>query len=171
MFLIIACAFLLGVIGFQNWVYPQLRSLTISDGLYQEVPTYWLLDASYVVLGLALAWAAAPISVLSFSLATIAAILLLTTAASNTLSTWVDKVTNGQHNVIHTDATVFMFIAMLAFQAVNDSGWLWVLSGAGIVVPALTYLESKRLNWPAGPNAEKAAVFLLCVWLAVWSQT
>lgn len=172
MFLTIACLLLLSVIGLQNWLYPQLRALTVSDGLYQEVPNYWALDASYVVLSVALSFTAYQThSFIAFALALFASAAFMVTAISNTFATWVDKETGGIHNKIHTDATIGMFVAALALQAVENHTWLWWLSGAALILPALTYVESKRFGWPAGPNAEKAAVFMLCAWLIAWSQS
>jgi hypothetical protein len=169
MFLTLAALLLLAVIAFQNYKYPQLRELTVSDGLYSSVPDHWMLDAVYVVLATTLALAFSGLG-LAAILAYFAGGALLVTGASNTFSVWVDKVTNGLHNKIHSYLSIGMFLSMLGVQAVSDHGWLWYLSGAGIVVPGIVYAVSKPLKIAAFPAAEKAAIFFLCVWLIAWSN-
>jgi hypothetical protein len=173
MFLIIASLLLLAVIAYQNYSTPQLRQLTISDGLYQEVPTFWMLDGAYVVLATALVMAFKGHG-LAEVLAWAAAGSLMITAISNTFSVWVDKVTKGLHNKIHTYFSLGMFVSMLGVQAVSDSGKFWWLSAAGLAAPILVagmLTVWKKLGVVAGPAAEKTAVLFLCVWLIVWSLT
>ncbi len=138
LFLALAALLLLAVIAVQNYANPALRQETISDGLYSTVPDHWLLDGAYVVLATALA--------LNFTghnlaqvLALVTCLSLMVTAASNTFSVWVDKVTNGLHDKIHTMFTIVMFLAVLALEATQNHGWLWWLSAAGIALPGVVY--------------------------------
>lgn len=162
--LIAASLTLLAVIAWQNYRYPQLRQLTISDGLYSIVPDHWLLDGAYVFLAIALYLR------LPCLLTAGAGIALLVTAVSNTFAAWIDVLTNGVHNKIHTVATVVMFLLVLTLEAVQDHGWMWGLSLAGVALPALSIglLRFQKAIAP-GPFAEKLAVLLLCSWLIVWA--
>jgi hypothetical protein len=165
MFLAIAALLLLAVIALQNYQYPALRQATISDGLYSTVPDHWLLDGAYVVLATALALAFKGKG-LAELLAYVASAALLVTAASNTFSVWVDKVTNGLHNKIHTWFTVLLMLSVWALETTQHNGWKWAL--AGTVIPgaiAGLFTVFKKLGVVPGPAAEKAAVLAMCSWL------
>jgi hypothetical protein len=171
MFLALASLLLLAVIAYQNYAYPPLRNLTISDGLYTEVPTFWALDAAYVVLATALYLAFKDVSLGSQVLSGLAGAALMVTAISNSASKLVDRVTGGLHNKIHTDATIVMFLSVLLLEGINNHGWLTWLTVGSVVVPAcvglvMTELKTKLLG---GPVAEKLAVLGLCSWLIAWS--
>ncbi len=162
MFLALAALLLLAVIAYQNYLYPQLRQLTISDGLYSDVPNHWMLDGSYVILAtaLVLAFKGKGISEL---LAYFAGGCLMITAFSNTFSVWVDKVTGGLHDKIHTWATIAMLLTMLVLEG-HISGWKWV--AANTMIPAVVGLAAKLSKKVVpGPAAEKAGVAVLCSWL------
>lgn len=162
--LAIAATILLAVIVFQNLDYPQLRNLTISDGLYPTVPTFWALDAAYLLLAVALCYT------FQHPLAYSASLALIVTAISNSASVWVDKVTKGKHNEIHTWATIVMFVLVLALEFYKDTGWRWYLTIAGIVLPGVVAaaLDEAKSKILPGPAAEKTAVLLLCAWLMTW---
>lgn len=173
MFLICASVLLLVVIAVQNYLYPPLRQETISDGLYG--PYHWWLDGAYVMLSIALGCAFYGKG-LGEVFASIAALSLMVTAVSNTFSTWVDRVTGGLHSKIHTIFTGVMFLSMLGLQAVENRGSMWILSVAGLAVPAILYIMASNnkahgiVDIAPGPAAEKTAVAFLCAWLIVWSM-
>jgi len=164
MFLALAALLLLAVIAYQNYLYPQLRQLTISDGLYSDVPNHWLLDGAYVVLATALVRAFENHG-FSELLAWFASVCLMITAISNTFSTIVDKLTNGLHNKIHTWATIAMLLTMLGLEGLT-SGWKWVAFNVAVpaaVAGVLTVF--KKIGIVPGPAAEKAGITALCAWM------
>jgi hypothetical protein len=172
MFLFVACLLLLGVIALQDYKYPQLRGATISDGLYNLVPDHWMLDAAFVAIAAALAYTACDTAALPKALAWFASGTFMLVAASNTFSVWVDKVTGGLHNKIHTYATIAVFAAVLSLEGTQDKNnhFLVGLSAAGVLLPVASYIALKKSKLLPGPFAEKLAVTLMCAWLSVWSM-
>lgn len=157
MILSVAALLLVAVIAYQNWKTPQLRTLTISDGLYQDAPNYWMLDIAYVGMAFAMSYHFQNI------LAYAASAAFVVTGIADTLSKWVDTVTGGLHSKIHDFGTAAVFLLALTLEAVsNHTLGMWILSIASVALPALAY---KLLPKYPGPFAEKIAVFLLCVWL------
>ena len=168
-FLAASALLLLLVITVQNILYPPLREETISDGLYG--PYHWFLDGAYVILATALAYTFYGTG-WSEVLAITAGASLMVTAVTNTFSTWVDKMIHGLHAKLHTYFTGIMFLSMLGLQAVQNHGWLWWISAAGLALPAIVaafFTGFKKLGILPGPAAEKAAVFMLCTWLILHS--
>lgn len=167
MFLTIAAMFLLVTIATQDYFYEPLREETISGGLYQTVPTFWLLDLAYAVLAVALILAF-PYGSLSYILACIASFSLIVTAVSNTLSVWVDKVTGGKHNQIHTWFTVLLFLSLLSLQVVIGD-WVWTVLTVLAPAIAVGVLKLVKSTILPGPVAEKTAVLVICCWLILSS--
>jgi hypothetical protein len=171
MLLIIAALTLLAVIAYQNWATPALRNETISDGLYPDVSSHWLLVAAYALLATALVNAFIDVSHAAMVLSIISAVALAITAFTNSFPTWVDKVTGGLHAKIHTLATIAMFLAMLTLEGVVDSGWLIWVSVASVWVPLVVggVMSLAKSKLAPGPVAEKLAVLCLCSWMITWS--
>jgi len=170
MLLTIACVALLIAITLQNIMYAPLRNKTISDGLYQEVPTFWTLDLTYAFLCIALVitfWGQDDWSRL---LSWAAAASLAITAFSNTCSVWVDRITDGLHNKIHTSATIAMFLSVIGLELSLDHGWYLWLTAAGLGLPMALYAALTKFKTALlpGPATEKLAVGLLCSWLIAW---
>jgi hypothetical protein len=170
MLLLTAALFLMIAIIIQNIMYPPLREDTISDGLYQEVPTYWTLDLTYAFLCIALVLAFWDQGDWARLLSCVTAASLAITAFSNTCSVWIDKVTHGLHNKIHTSATIAMFLSVIALETELDHGWFWWLTAAGVGLPIALYAVLAKLKTKLlpGPAAEKLAVALLCGWMIAW---
>lgn len=171
-FLALACAALLGTIAAQDYLYKPLRNETISAGL--SGPYHWYLDASYVPLAAALciAFRGHPWMTL---FAVIAAVALILVAVTNTFSTFVDKLTKGQHSLWHSRFTIVVFVAALLLQIAGDSDWRWILTALNVIIPGACYLyfhlESTDIDGvviQASPAAEKLYVTGLCIWLIAW---
>jgi hypothetical protein len=169
MFLTLAALLLLLVIIAQNVLYPPLRQETVSDGLYG--PYHWFLDGAYVVLATALIFAFEGKGI-GETLSLVASGALMVTAITNTFSTWVDKIKVGLHTKLHSWFSVGMFVSMLGLEYTQNHSWLWYLSGAGLVLPIVTFglCQIKSLKVAAGPAAEKVAILFLCLWMIAWSN-
>jgi hypothetical protein len=159
------------VIAWQDFIVPALRNNTISAGLYQKMADWRVLDLSYVALSTALALAFAGTGFLSTALAVIAALSLLIVGASNSFYSWFDQ-RFGDHSVVHSSATIAVFISAFALQLVNDHGWLWLVSGLTALFPLAAYLfftyrptVVKAVMIAPSPAAEKLFVTWLCIWL------
>jgi hypothetical protein len=169
--LALACVALLGVMAAQEYLYKPLRDETISSGL--TGPYHWWLDASYVLLALALVGAFSTSEALPLAL--ISAVALIMTGATNTFGAWIDKHV-ADHSELHSAFTIIVFASALVLQMVNDDGFAWWLTVASIVLPAIAYLyfhfhptTVKGVLIQASPAAEKIYVLMLCVWLISWS--
>lgn len=171
--LILSCIALLLTIAAQDFWYAPLRNETVSSGL--TGPYHVLLDASYVPLSAVLCfyftghpW--------SMFFAIVAAVSLLVVAASNTAWRWFDALTDGAHSVVHSTATLVVFVSALMLQVVNDHGPFWWLSVANVLVPGACYgyfhyktTVIKGVTIAASPAAEKLYITGLCAWLIVWA--
>lgn len=167
LFLAGAALLLLAVIAVQDYLNPPLRNETISEGL--SGPYHWYLDGAYIVLATALCYTFAGHG-LSGVFAIAASIALMTTAVTKTFSTWVNKFANSSK--LHSLFTIVMFVLMLALEGTQDHKWMWVLTGAGVVLPAAVSAFTKWFaarGVSALPIAEKMAVTLMCTWMVVWS--
>lgn len=172
-FLAIASLALLGMIGAQNYLVPSLRQETISSGL--TGPLHWWLDLSYLLLAVALVLGTAGHPLMQ-ALATIAAVALVLTAATNTFGAFVDKITGGKHSLWHSRFTIAVFVSALLLQVAGDHGRLWVLTVLNVAIPAAIYVYFRYrettiegTSIAASPAAEKAFVSGLCLWLVVWA--
>lgn len=159
------------IIAWQDYLVPALRNNTISAGLYQKMADWRLLDLSYVALSASLVSAFIHVGFWSASLAVIAGLSLLIVGASNSFSTWFDR-KFGDHSVVHSSATIAVFVSAFALQLVNDHGWLWLVSGLTAAFPLAAYLfftyrptVIKGIQIAPSPAAEKLFVAWLCIWL------
>lgn len=172
-FLALACLALLGVIAAQDYLYAPLRNETISAGL--TGPYHWWLDASYLVLAVALVGsftARPPMEVF----AALSAVFLVAVGATNTLWRTFDAITDGKHALWHSRFTIAVFASALLLQVAGDEGWRWGLTALNVLVPAGIYgwfhyraTLIEGVSVAASPAAEKAFVLGLCVWLIVWT--
>lgn len=160
--LAIASVALCGVIAAQDYLWPPLRQETISTGL--TGPYHWWLDASYLLLAIALAGAFREFKI-SEAIAIAAGVSLILTAATNTFSGLVDKLTNGQHSLWHSRFTTAVFVSALALEvSANHGAALWSITAANCAAPAVMYALSGRSDY-----TEKVGVLLICVWLIAWA--
>lgn len=159
------------VIAWQDFLVPALRNNTISAGLYQKMADWRLLDLSYCALSISLVVAFRHAGFWSVALSNVAAGALLVVGASNSFSTWFDR-EFGDHSVVHSSATIAVFISAFALQLVNDHGWLWFVSGLTALFPLAAYLfftyrptVIQGVQIAPSPAAEKLFVSWLCLWL------
>lgn len=172
-FLALSCLALLAMIGVQDYLVPALRNETISSGL--RGPLHWWLDGTYLVLAVALCASFIGKPIMQ-ALADIAALALILTAATNSFAPWVDKLTGGQHSLWHTRFTIVVFVSALVLQLVGDSGQLWWLTAANLILPIMAYAYFRFIPTTlsgvliaASPAAEKLYVAGLCFWLIAWA--
>lgn len=168
--LALAAIALLGVVAAQDELIPALRNKTISSGL--TGPYHWYLDASYLVLAIAIM-----LSVRGWMAVwgTIAALALIATAFTNTCGDLIDRIYGGGfHSILHTRATIIVFVTALLMEL--SSGRLVWLTVATVVAAAVCYAWFEYrptvisgVMVAASPAAEKLAVSLLCVWFIVWA--
>jgi hypothetical protein len=162
LYLALAALGLVAVVAVQDVLVPALRSESISAGL--TGPYHWYLDASYLILAIALTtafWGTG----LAGVLAGVSSVALILTAVTNTFSIWVDSITNGQHAKWHSIFTGVVFVTALSLQAVVDRGAVaWTLTASNVLAPAVLYLLTRN-----SPNTEKVGVLILCLWLVSWS--
>lgn len=162
LFLALAALAVVAVVAVQDYKVVALRQESISAGL--TGPYHWYLDASYVVLAVALVLAFKGAGV-AFVLATTSAIALILTAVTNTFGTFVDTLTKGQHAVWHARFTAVVFLAALALECVANHGPVfWTLTVVNVAAPGVVYLLSGD-----SPYTEKVGVLVLCMWLVGWS--
>jgi hypothetical protein len=170
-FLALSCLALLGMIAFQDWRVTSLRNDTISAGL--TGPYHWYLDASYLLLAIALVLA---FRGLMEALAILSSIALLLTAATNTFGPFVDRLTGGKHSLWHSRFTIATFVCALLLQLAGDHGYLWGLTVLTVAIPAGAYgyfhTEKTDIDGTviaASSAAEKLFVSGLAIWLIVWA--
>ena len=161
--LALAALALVGVVAAQDYLYAPLRQETISSGL--TGPYHWWLDASYLVLAVAL-WLAFRAHPVSEWLAVIAGVALIFTAATNTFAGAVDRLTGGQHSLWHSRFTTLVFLSALGLEvsANGHSARLWTITAANVAAPAVVYVLSERSDY-----TEKVGVLLICLWLVAWA--
>ena len=167
-FLALACLALLGVIAAQDWLYKPLRNETISSGL--TGPYHWWLDASYLVLAVALIGSMRGHVGMEL-LAVVAALALCLTATTNTFGAWWDAHL-GDHSLWHSRFTIVVFVSGLALELAGWNHWRIWLTFFNVAFPAALYARFRW--WPtdgiaASPAAEKAYVLVMCLWLITWA--
>lgn len=168
--LALAAIALLGVVAAQDELIPALRNKTISSGL--TGPYHWYLDASYLVLAIAImlsmrGWMAV--------WGTIAALALIATAFTNTCGDLIDRIYGGGvHSIWHTCATIVVFVTALLMEL--SSGRLVWLAVIAVVAAAVCYAwfetfptDISGVTVAASPAAEKLYVAGLCLWLFLWA--
>lgn len=172
-YLIIACLALLGVIAAQDDLIPALRNDTISKGL--SGPYHWYLDASYVLLAIAIVGASSGTAM--HILTVIAGLALGATAFTNTFATLVDKWSGGKHSLWHTRSTIVVFVAAFLVELSGDQNTIRIaLTVFTILAPTIAYLWFryrptiiKGVMVAASPAAEKLYVAGLCLWFISWA--
>ena len=162
--LALASIALVGVIAAQDYLYAPLRQESISAGL--TGPYHGYLDASYVVLAAAMVVAFwPPRSARCLPCVSGCGSALLLTGATNTLGTWVDTFTNGQHSKWHTIFTAVTFVSAFALECVvNHGAVFWTITAGNVAAPAIVYLLSRNSTY-----TEKVGVLGLCLWLVAWA--
>lgn len=165
-FLAVAAILMLVAIAVQDYLYPPLRQQTISEGL--TGPYHVVLDSGYAILAAAIALAFRPENIPADILGFTASAMLVVTAVANTGHAFVDKISGGNHDKIHTYGTVVLFLAVFALEVIY--GWPWLV--ANLAFPAFIYglsLALPQAKVSGGAAAEKAAVLVMCAWLTWWA--
>jgi hypothetical protein len=159
LYLALACASLLAVVGVQDYLVPVLRQKSISAGL--TGPYHWYLDAAMFLLAAALIVAFRHSHWYQSLLAEAAGVSLIFTALSGTYTTNLGV--NGEK--IHSALTAVTFVLAIVLQLVfNHTPAMWTITGFGIVGAILTHFLV-----PVASTTEKMGVLGLCAWLIAWS--
>lgn len=159
LFLALASFVLIAVVVVQDHLVPALQQKSISSGL--TGPYHWYLDASFVMLAVALVLAFSSATWIQKSLAIGAGVSLVLTGASGT---WTDNLgPNGEK--IHSALTAVTFVLAIILQLVsNTTPGMWGITGLALLCAGATHFLVANAS-----VTEKIGVLGLCGWLIAYS--